>query len=333
MRNSSIVLLVTSLLIPLAPAFGKEEAAPQGASEPKAARVEVEKPSKDEIKNSKDRLYLDPINKARANARAQAREDAAKRAESEKTAAAKSTAKTATTKTTARTTARTKAKTATAKTPTSKSSKSTPKAVTAKTSTPESNAVSSQPTEPPVVVPATYDNNEQIIRASLNKPGKSPHYRHGEKLKVLVSAIADCNVLVFNYDGTVLTQIFPNACQKDPLVKAGTSVEIGGARSNFDFQVSNTEKEPSNEKIFVYAYPVKASEKPISLAMNTVASSPFRSTDMSLDEYRKLVKDSRVFFSRSVKVVPKHGIKPASYEEGPPAPNKIELSLIIESQK
>ncbi|MCA9801686.1 MAG: DUF4384 domain-containing protein, partial [Cyanobacteria bacterium HKST-UBA02] len=280
--------------------------------------------------------YLDPVNKARANARAQAKEEAAKKAELEKTAAVKtstkSSAKTATAKTSP---SKSTVKTATAKIPTSKSSKSTPKTATANTSTPKStsNAVSSQPAEPSVVVPATYDNNEQIIRASLNKPGTSPHYRHGEKLKVLVSAIADCNVLVFNYDGTVLTQIFPNACQKDPLVKAGTSVEIGGARSNFDFQVSNTEKEPSNEKIFVYAYPVKASERPISLAMNTVASTPFRSTNMSLDDYRKLVKDSRVFFSRSVKVVPKHGVKPASYEQGPPAPNKIELSLTIESQK
>jgi len=331
MRNTSLVLVVTSLLLPLTPAFCQEGSSldQSGSGKSKAARVEVEKPSKDEIKNSKDRLYLDPVNKARANARVEAgKKEAARKAELKKAEvekAEKEKARTATVKTS---TSKPAARTATAKTSTSKST-----AKAAAKSTADSPLESSRPSEPSLVVPATYDNNEQIIRASLNKPGKSPRYRHGEKLKVLVSAIADCNVLVFNYDGTVLTQIFPNACQKDPLVRAGTSVEIGGARSSFDFQVSNSEKEPSNEKIFVYAYPVKASEKPISLAMNTVKSTPFRSTNMSLEDYRKLVKESRVFFSRSVKVVPKHGVKPASYEEGPPAPNKIELSLIIEGQK
>lgn len=331
MRNSSLVLVVTSLLLPLCPAFCQEgpRADQSGSGESKAALVEVEKPSKDEIKNSKDRLYLDPVNKARANARVEAGKKEARKAELDR--AEKEKTGTVTMKTPK---SRPAARTATARTSISRPAANSAAKSTAKAAVPKTSIVeSSQAFEKALVVPATYDNNEQIIRASLNKPGKSPRYRHGEKLKVLVSAIADCNVLVFNYDGTVLTQIFPNACQKDPLVKAGTSVEIGGARSTFDFQVSNTEKEPSNEKIFVYAYPVKASEKPISLAMNTMPSTPFRSTNMSLEDYRKLVKDSRVFFSRSVKVVPRHGVKPASYEQGPPAPNKIELSLTIEGQK
>ncbi len=67
--------------------------------------------------------------------------------------------------------------------------------------------------------------------------------------------------------------------------------------------------------------------------MNRPSDSPFRSAEMTPEEYRKLVNQSKVFFSREVKVMPKaHGsvISVANVTESTTAPNKIELSLMVE---
>lgn len=112
-------------------------------------------------------------------------------------------------------------------------------------------------------------------------------------------------------------------------------MEIGGERSKFAFKASNDDSKASHEKIFVYAYPIQSDDKPISLVMNIVAQSPFRSAEMNLDQYRKLVKESKVFFSRSVKVVPKGNIKTVAFESpdnNENAPNKIELFMVIEGR-
>ena len=174
---------------------------------------------------------------------------------------------------------------------------------------------------------------EQIVTAWLNKNGKSPHYRSGEKLKVTVSANRDCNVLIFNYDGGVLTQIFPNQYQPDPFVARGQTVIIGGSDSRFDFEAKNDSKAASAEKIFVYAYPNgDVAKSPISVAMSQLPSSPFRSTEFSPEEYRKLVNESKIFFSRKVEVVPKKTSK-VDFQHIDAAPNKVELSLVIDGRK
>lgn len=180
--------------------------------------------------------------------------------------------------------------------------------------------------------PALFVSSGNIVAASLNKAGRIPRYQDGEKLKVTVRAYEDCNLMIFNYDGKVLTQLFPNEYQTDSFIKAGARVEIGGEESKFDFCASNETGDSSSEKIFVYAYPAKEKAKPISIAMNKAGASPFRSTEMSLEEYRKLVNSSKTFFSRGVKVVPKKQVVEATYEEvkSSAPPNKLELSLTVD---
>lgn len=177
-----------------------------------------------------------------------------------------------------------------------------------------------------------YDG-EAIISAWLNKPGETPTYKDGEKLEINVKASRDCNLTIYDYDGRgKLTQIFPNTYQQASLVKGGETVTIGGSDSQFEYQLSvNPGERKVNERIFVFAYPV--SEAPLSIAMNRPSDSPFRSAEMTPEEYRKLVNQSKVFFSREVKVMPKaHGsvISVANVTESTTAPNKIELSLMVE---
>lgn len=175
-----------------------------------------------------------------------------------------------------------------------------------------------------------------IVTAWLNKNGDKPHYTPGEKLQVHVSAQKDCNVLIFNYDGDMLTQLFPNDYQPNPMVKAGQTVEIGGEQSKFDFQASNDKAKISNEKIFVYAYPVESDSSPISVAMNPIPESPFRGVEFSLDQYRELVNSSKAFSGRSVKVMGKSKTQLVSFDEAQKTaapPNKVELSLVIEGKK
>ena len=182
--------------------------------------------------------------------------------------------------------------------------------------------------------PALFVSSGNIVAASLNKAGRVPRYQDGEKLKVTVRAYEDCNLMIFNYDGKVLTQLFPNEYQRDSFIKAGARVEIGGEESKFDFCASNETGDSSSEKIFVYAYPAKEKAKPISIAMNKAGGTPFRSTEMSLEDYRKLVNGSQTFFSRGIKVMPKKQVVEATYEEvkSSAPPNKLELSLTVDGK-
>lgn len=185
--------------------------------------------------------------------------------------------------------------------------------------------------EPPSSVQTVAYDADAIIDAWLNKTGKTPRYKDGEKMEINVKAHRDCNVTIYDYDGKgKLTQIFPNNYQQTSLVKSGQTVSIGGAESEFEYQLSVTPGQKKvNESIFVFAYPV--AEAPLSIAMNPTSDSPFRSADMTPEAYRKLVNESKVFFARDVKILPKNKstVKTVAADTGA-APNKIELSLTIE---
>ncbi|MBP7860132.1 DUF4384 domain-containing protein [bacterium] len=282
---------------------------------------EKSEPTKEEIENSKDRgLFVDPLGQAKKSTKppvevkTNVSQDPVK--DTKKKEVKKTQTKVATEKT-----EKTVKKVAVKKV--------TPAEKTAKV------AAVSEKIESPIQK-ASFVNGEQVIAAWLNKKGNSPKYKDGEKLTVTVAASQDCNLMIFNYDGGTLTQIFPNENQSEPLLRAGETVEVGGAESSFEYQASNTSDKPSNEKIFVYAYPVKSHSAPITVAMNPVQSSPFRSAEMSLEKYRDLVNESKVFFARKVKVVPKatadggSPLKLASLEEQGAGVNKVELSLTIE---
>jgi len=175
-------------------------------------------------------------------------------------------------------------------------------------------------------------NPNAVISAWLDKQGTTPKYRAGEKMVVHVAASTDCNLVIFDYDtkGT-LTQLFPNEYQQSGFVRAGESVEIGGSESKFDYEVGG---KGGLERIFVYAYPT-TSEKPLTVAMGTVPHSPFRSVEMSIDKYRDMVNNSKVFFSREVKILPKQAAaRPIANAELEKAaqPNKVELTFLVDNK-
>ncbi len=179
------------------------------------------------------------------------------------------------------------------------------------------------------------ESGDPIIKAWLNKPGSLPKYRDGEKMEVNVTASQDCNLSIFDYDGKgKLTQIFPNEFQQSSAVRAGETVTIGGEKSEFEYQVSTLPGESKiKEHIFVFAYP--NNEAPISIAMSRATDSPFRSADITMEQYRKLVNESKAYFSREVKITPKgqSQIKQVANEisaNAKSAPNKVELSFQIE---
>jgi hypothetical protein len=193
-----------------------------------------------------------------------------------------------------------------------------------------------------VNVVAPSNSGEQIVTAWLNKSGSKPHYSNGEKLQINVAANKDCNLMIFNYDGEQLTQLYPNEYQASPLVKAGQTVEVGGEGFKFDFTASNSSSKASNEKIFVYAYPIESDNSPISVAMAKIPSSPFRAVEMTPEQYRDLVNKAQVFSGRKVSVSAKKSadveeVQLASYSEQSQAQggaaNKIELSLVIDGIK
>jgi len=189
--------------------------------------------------------------------------------------------------------------------------------------------------------------DQSIINVWLDKKGSAPQYKHGDKMKINVSASKDCNVMIFDFDGRgKLTQLYPNEYQQKTLLRAGDTITFGGADSPFDYQVSLPKGSThSQERIFVYAYPV--TEKPLSIALNTADGSPFRSGEMTLAQYKKMVAESKVFFNgseqaartsgeRDVKIVPKSDAASSSFklvsneeEKVTGQPNKKEVSFTI----
>ncbi len=290
--------------------FGITLLSPAVADETESAD-DVSAPTKDELKNSTNRgLHIQPL-KPKTTVKSKTESEPKTKTDSKVTKSAKKPEATAK---------------KVVKSP--QLTKPANKAVTAsKKSSPKKTVVTS-------TKPALFVSSGNIVAASLNKAGRTPRYQDGEKLKVTVRAYEDCNLMIFNYDGKVLTQLFPNEYQTDSFIKAGARVEIGGEESKFDFCASNESNDSSSEKIFVYAYPAKEKAKPISIAMNKAGSSPFRSTEMSLEDYRKLVNGSQTFFSRGVKVVPKKQVVEATYEEvkSSAPPNKLELSLTVDGK-
>lgn len=173
-----------------------------------------------------------------------------------------------------------------------------------------------------------------IISASLDRPGALPKYKAGERMTVKLQANQDCNVLVFDYDSKgTLTQLYPNEYETKGSLKAGETVEIGGADSKYTLDIGGK----GIERIFVYAYPT--SEQPITVAMTSVPRSPFRSVEITPDQYKALVAHSRVYFEgsghdRSVKVMPKAGAQQVSTAsvENDKQPNKLELTFQIDNK-
>ena len=171
-----------------------------------------------------------------------------------------------------------------------------------------------------------------VISAKLDRAGNQPKYKVGDKLVVNVKANQDCNVVVFNYDSTgTLTQIFPNDYQQNGFVKAGDSVDIGGRDSIYDYQISG---KGGPEKVFVYAYPTNNEKPPITqlTAMAPIAGTPFRGGEMTVDQYRDMVNNSKVFFARSVQVMPKKSAQLVSNSAPAASPNKVELSFSVDAK-
>jgi len=172
----------------------------------------------------------------------------------------------------------------------------------------------------------------RILKAWLNKVGDQPRYKPGDKMQINVTADRDCNVMIFDFNGKgKLTQLFPNQYQQNGALKRGETVSVGGEASPFEYSASLPDgMQRSDEKLFVYAYPVDQ-EPPLSVAMTAISTSPFRSADYSADQYKKLVRQSKVFFSteREFKITPKKNVTIVSSETNI-APNKVELPVVIE---
>lgn len=178
-----------------------------------------------------------------------------------------------------------------------------------------------------------FNGENPVVTATLDHSGNSPKYKVGDKMVINVKAHQDCNVVIFNYDSTgTLTQIFPNDYQQNGFVKTGESIEIGGANSEFDYQIAG---QGGAEKIFVYAYPSGA-EKPTAIqtiAMNPIHGTPFRSTEMTVDQYRKMVNECNSYTTRAVNVVAKkraHQLISSTSNPPSSSANKIELSFVVE---
>jgi hypothetical protein len=171
-----------------------------------------------------------------------------------------------------------------------------------------------------------------VVKAWLNKGGEAPSYKNGEKMQINVTAGQDCSIMIFDFDGRgKLTQLFPNQYQTNNNLKAGDTIAVGGDESPFEYKASVPKGlDKTDERIFVYAYPT-GKDAPLSIAMNTVSDSPFRSADIDLEKYRALVNQSKTFFSREVKIVPKSGYKLVANNEEI-APNKVEIPFAIEAR-
>ncbi len=207
-------------------------------------------------------------------------------------------------------------------------------------------AKSAKPSSQLINAASAQVQGDSIINVWLDKKGVSPQYKNGDKMKINVSASQDCNVMIFDFDGRgKLTQLYPNEYQQKTLLRAGDTITFGGADSPFDYQVSLPKGSThAQERIFVYAYPI--TEKPLSIALNTEDGTPFRSGEMTLSQYRKMVAESKVFFNngatisqtsseRDVKIVPKTPTSASTLklvttdEQKSEQPNKKEVSFTI----
>ena len=216
---------------------------------------------------------------------------------------------------------------------------------------------------------APANTDEVYFEAWLNKPGKKPSYKNGEKMAVTLKAVKDCSITMFDYDGKgKLTRIFPNQYQQDNALKAGQTINVGGHDSPFEYQLSKKPNEKViHERIFIFATPMtvepQQQDASFAVAMNTngVNEGPFRSVPMTLEQYRKLVNQSAVYNAREVKIVAKNtssntnadassdaqenlqetalvsyrpskqaGQAPVSMPNAEKAPNKMELGFTIE---
>lgn len=175
-----------------------------------------------------------------------------------------------------------------------------------------------------------------VISAKLDRVGNVPKYKAGEQMVVKIKAQQDCNVIVFDYDahGT-LTQLFPNAFEKSGTMHAGENIEIGGPSSQYTLDVTGK----GTERIFVYAYPT--SEGQITVAMNPIVNTPFRSAELSIDQYRQLVRDSRPYFhdkviassERTVSVKAKNNQQQVAEVSKAQQANKVELVFQVDAGK
>lgn len=173
------------------------------------------------------------------------------------------------------------------------------------------------------------NNSTPFINAWLDRAGTTPKYKVGDKMVINVSSSVDCNLVVYNYDAQgTLTQIFPNDIQKEAKVRAGQSIQIGGAESPFEYTVSGN---GGLERIFVYAYPTSQSSAPVTVAMVQQKQGPFRAQEkMSMPEYVAMVRDSAVFTTRGIDVVPRKASTQKVSNSSEMDQNKLELTLQVE---
>ena len=174
------------------------------------------------------------------------------------------------------------------------------------------------------ILPVSHpQSSSALVTASLDRGGALPKYKSGDHMVVTVSALTDCNVVVFDYDAkNTLTQLFPNQYEPDGKLRAGQSIQVGGESSHYTLDLAGKGK----EHIFVYSYPI--SEQPITMAMAQIPHTPFRSAEITPEQYSRFVRESRVY-DRSVSVKPKTSAQPVSQHQDNAA-NKVELTFEIE---
>jgi hypothetical protein len=194
-------------------------------------------------------------------------------------------------------------------------------------SKPATNTSSTKPESSDIV--KVSNNSTPFINAWLDRAGTTPKYKVGDKMVINVSSSVDCNLVVYNYDAQgTLTQIFPNDIQKEGKVRAGQNIQIGGEESPFEYTVSGN---GGLERIFVYAYPTSQSNSPMTVAMVQQKQGPFRAQEkMSMPEYVAMVRDSAVFTTRGIEVVPRKASTQKVSNSSELDQNKLELTLQVE---
>jgi hypothetical protein len=177
------------------------------------------------------------------------------------------------------------------------------------------------------------DAGGPVVEASLDHPGQQPTYKAGDHMVISLKANHDCNVLVFDFDNQGnLTQLYPNAYEKDATMHAGQTVALGGDSSEYTLDIDGS----GLERIFVYASPI--AQGPITLAMAPVPNTPFRAVNMKAEEFDKMVAMSATFKEfdaqkgdkRGVHVKGKDGAaQQVAFTAPGQASNKVELVFKI----